>query len=124
MFSRLLIALATVNALVTAYSTTNYDKNLSVNFRAMGIGVSNRTKATAWYIQTLGITKIMTMSLASTLQFPWDEDICSFPKYDKRGSQVCLQSIWTNLWQLIYRTTVGVDGMERKTATSSQRSSD
>jgi hypothetical protein len=84
----LLSASAAAAAVSENSQSTNVAKDISVNFRAIGIGVTSRKKSTEWYTKTLGITKVMEMALGPNPITPWDEDILSFPKYDKRGSQV------------------------------------
>jgi predicted enzyme related to lactoylglutathione lyase len=92
-YSTISLLSASVAAVAVADTTksTNVAKDISVNFRAIGVGVTSRKKSTEWYTKTLGITKIMEMALGPSPITPWDEDILSFAKYDKRGSQV-----WSN----------------------------
>jgi hypothetical protein len=89
LFSVAISLLSTVAAAAVANTieTTSPVVDISVKFRAIGIGVTSRKKSTEWYTKTLGFVKVMEMADPSPIA-PWVEDILSFPKYDKRGATV------------------------------------
>jgi catechol 2,3-dioxygenase-like lactoylglutathione lyase family enzyme len=72
-FLSTLAIVATSHAAVIETAAAN-----PVTFRAIGLGVTSRTAATAWYTKTLGLQKLTTMKLAKSKSTPWDEDINFF----------------------------------------------